>query len=130
LHQEVLSLSPVPFVTLWQYAFESDVLVFSLVGGCRKVVEVVWVVSITARASWVFFLALSCARGLGSLWEHFELHFLAFAFVWHWLAAFHQRYDAGSGKRVTLQLEGRTCHSEGFKRAFTSSNFEPNSKEV
>jgi hypothetical protein len=41
LHQEVLSLSPVPFITLWQYAFKLDVLVFSLIGVCRKVVEAV-----------------------------------------------------------------------------------------
>jgi hypothetical protein len=31
---------------------------------------------------------------------------------------------------VTLQVEGRSCHSEGLKLTFTSSDLEPNSKEV
>jgi hypothetical protein len=61
LHQEVLSLSPVPFVTFRQYAFESDVLFFALIRSSGKVIEAVWTISITTRASWVSFSTLSCS---------------------------------------------------------------------
>jgi hypothetical protein len=152
LHQEVLHLSPVPFITLWQYTFELDVLVLSFVCSGSKVIKAVWVIPITMRASEGSFSTLSHSGGLGSSQEHFKLRFFAFAHVWHWLdlfwlgdyalhaahrtscgkwfTTFHQHYDVGSGKRVTLQLEGRTCHLEGFKLAFASSDLEPNSEEV
>jgi hypothetical protein len=147
-----LSLSPVPFITLQQYTFELDVLVLSFICGSSKVVKAVWVISITVRVSWGSFSTLNHLRRSGSLEECFKLRFFAFAYIWHqldlfwlgdyalhtahrmgcekWFATFHQCYNVGSGKRVTFQLEGRTCHSEGFKFTFTSSDLEPNSEEV
>jgi hypothetical protein len=49
LHQKVLSLSPVPFITLRQYAFESDVLVLPVACCGNAFVEGGW---IGIRRSW------------------------------------------------------------------------------